>query len=94
VREQHKPEKLEALKKLLEHAMEAKRENTASQWKLKWGGKEIDVREKAGKLVGWVTKFKEVVDIAVQYNLVHAALLPWTGTRFIIILVIGELQNL
>ena len=28
-----KPEKLEALKQLLEHAMEAKRENIASQWR-------------------------------------------------------------
>ena len=60
------PEKLEALKQLLQHAMEAKRENIASQWKLKWRGKEINVREKAEKLVGWITKFKEVVDHGVQ----------------------------
>ena len=79
-----KPEKLEALTKLLDHAMEAKMGNIADQWKLKWGGKVINVREKAEKLVSWVTKFKEVVDIAVQYDPVHAAL-PWAGVRFILI---------
>ena len=78
-----KPEKLEVLKQLLEHAMEARRTNIASQWKLKWGDKEINVREKAEKLVGWIVKFKEVVDVAVQYDPVHAAL-PWAGVRFIL----------
>jgi len=73
--------------------MEAKVENIANQWKLKWGGKEINVREKAEKLVGWITKFKEAVDVAVQFDPVHAAL-PWAGIRFILILVIGEQQNL
>jgi len=77
------PEKLEALKQLLEHAMEAKGKNIASQWKLKWGGKEVNVREKAERLVGWITRFKEVVDIAVQYDPVHAAL-PWAGVRLIL----------
>lgn len=79
-----KPEELEVLKQLLENAMKAKREYTASQWKLKWSGKEINVQEKAEKLVGWITKFKEVADIVVQYDPVHAAL-PWAGIRFILV---------
>ena len=82
-----KPEKLEAL---LELAMEAKRKNVESQWKLKWGGKEINVREKAEKLVGWIEKFKEVVNIAVQYDPVHATL-PWAGVRFILIACLSQL---
>ena len=41
------------------------------------------MREKAVKLVGWIEKFKEVVNIAVQYDPVHAAL-PWAGVRFIL----------
>jgi len=88
-----KPEKLEALTNLLEKAMVAKKENIANQWKLKFRGKEINVREKAEKLMSWITKFKEVVDIAVQYDPVHAAL-PWAGIRCILILAIGEQQNL
>ena len=79
-----KPEKLDALKKLLERAMEAKKENTESQWKVKWGDREINVREKAEKLVGWITKFREIGDIVVQYDPVHAAL-PWAGIRSILI---------
>jgi len=78
-----KSEALEALKRLLKHAMEAKKKNTASQWKLRLGSKEINVREKAEKLVGWIMKFKEVVDVAIQYDPVHAAL-PWAGVRFIL----------
>jgi len=79
-----KPEKLEALTKLLEKAMEEKKDKIANQWEVKWRGKKINVREKAEKLVGWITKFKEVGDIAVQYDPVHAAL-PWAGVRFILI---------
>lgn len=78
------PERLESLKQLLGHAMRAKRENITGQWKVKWGGKEINVREKAEKLVGWITKFKEIGDIVSQYDPVHAAL-PWAGVRFILI---------
>ena len=79
-----KPGGLDALKQLLERAIKAREENIASQWKLEWGGKEINVREKTESLVGWITKFKDVVDIAVQYDPVHAAL-PWAGVRFILI---------
>ena len=75
--------KPEILETLLELAMEAKRKNIASQWTFKWGDKNINVREKAEKLVGWIEKFKEVVNIAVQYDPVHAAL-PWAGVRFIL----------
>ena len=82
-----KPEKLEGL---LELAMKAKRKNFESQWKLQWGGKEINVREKAEKLVGWIERFKEVVNIAVQYDPVHATL-PWAGVRFILIACIFQL---
>jgi len=56
----------------------------ANRLKLKWGDKEIDMQETADRLVGWITKFKEVGDIAVQYDPVHAAL-PWAGVRFILL---------
>lgn len=80
----NEPEKLEVLKQLLEDVMEAKRENIARRWKFKWGKKEINVREKAERLVGWIEKFKEVVNTSVQYDPVHAAL-PWAGIKFILL---------
>ena len=88
----HEPKELEVLKQLLEDAMRAKRENFATQWILKWRGKEINVREKAEKLVGWITKFKEVVEIVVQSAPVHAAL-PWAGIRFILTVCLPRLTK-
>ena len=79
-----KPDKLQALQSILQAAIQAKEANMANRLKLKWGGKEIDVQEAADKLVGWITRFKSVGDIAVQYDPVHAAL-PWAGVRFILL---------
>ena len=76
-------DKSEMLEDLLGLAMEAKRKNIANQWIFKLGGKEVNMREKAEKLVGWIEKFKEVVTIAVQCDPVHAGL-PWAGVRFIL----------
>ena len=69
---------------MLQTAVQAKEANIANRLKFKWGDKEVDVQETANKLVGWITKFKEVGDIAVQYDPVHAAL-PWAGIRFILL---------
>ena len=65
-------------------AKEAIGANEANWRKLKSGAKEIDVQESAGRLVGWITKFKEVEDIVVQYDPVHAAL-PWVGVRYMLL---------
>ena len=35
------------------------------------------------KMIKWVTKFKEIGDIAMQYDAGHAAL-PWAAVRFFI----------
>lgn len=40
------------------------------------------LRDHAERIVNWLHKFKEVGDIAVQYDPVHAAL-PWAGVRFL-----------
>ena len=75
--------KLQTLQDVLRTAIQAKEANMENRLKLKWGDNEIDVQGTADKLVGWITKFKEVGDIAVQYNPVHAAL-PWAGVRFVL----------
>ena len=53
------------------------------RWKYKKGNKEIIIRDKLEKVVVWVNKFKELGDIAVQYDTGHASL-PWAGIRFIL----------
>ena len=77
-------DKLQTLQSVLRAAVDAKEANIANRLKLRLGNKEIDVQETADRLVGWITKFKEVGDIAVQYDPVHAAL-PWAGVRFILL---------
>ncbi|KAJ5611907.1 ankyrin repeat-containing domain protein [Penicillium herquei] len=47
------------------------------------GGKELVIRDICSKIAAHVKKFTEVVDIAVQYDPVHAAL-PWAGVRFLL----------
>jgi len=36
-----------------------------------------------GKIIKWIDLFKQVGDVAVQYDPVHAAL-PWAGVRFLL----------
>ena len=45
------------------------------------GKKEIIVHDQLEKIIAWVNKFKEIGDLAVQYDPVHAAL-PRAGVRF------------
>jgi len=84
-------DQLQTLQHVLQTAVQAKEANIAKRLKFKCGDKEVDVQETADRLVGWITKFKEVGDIAVQYDPVHAAL-PWAGVRYIL-LVRNTLQS-
>jgi len=77
-------DKLETPQSVLQAATQAKEANMATRQKLRWGDKEVDVQETADRLIGWITKFKEVGDIAVQCDSGHAAL-PWAGVRFILL---------
>lgn len=85
-------DKLQVLQRLQETAYNAMKQCISNRWKVSWGGKEIDVRDKAEKLMNWITKFKDVGDIAVQYDPVHAAL-PWAGVRFILTVCINLSQG-
>ena len=51
--------------------------------KFKFGEKTFVVRDLADKIMSWVGKFKEIGDIAVQYDPDHAAL-PWAGIRILL----------
>lgn len=51
------------------------------RWKYrKASGEVIILRDLLEKVVVWVNKFKEVIDVAVQYDPLHAAL-PWAAVR-------------
>ncbi|KAJ6021158.1 ankyrin repeat-containing domain protein [Penicillium herquei] len=55
------------------------------------GGKELVIRDVCAKIAAYVKKFTEVVDIAVQYDPVHAAL-PWAGVRLLLQLAFASFE--
>ena len=52
-------------------------------WKIKFRGEEIVLRDVGAKILHWVDNFKQIGDIIVQYDPMHAAL-PWAGFRFLL----------
>ena len=77
-------EKIDVLKELREKAEASRRQFTDSRWTFKRKSGEIVImRDVFAKFVRWIDMFKEIGDVAVQYDPVHAAL-PWAGIRFIL----------
>ncbi|KAI9654256.1 MAG: hypothetical protein M1829_000950 [Trizodia sp. TS-e1964] len=72
--------------------VEAKKQECINKrWKYKKGNREIIIRDQLEKIIVWVNKFKEVGDIAVQYDPGQAAL-PWACVRFILQATINDSQ--
>ncbi|KAI5793675.1 hypothetical protein FPQ18DRAFT_291438 [Pyronema domesticum] len=63
-----------------EKILNDKKENALN---IKIKGEKIVLRDIAMKLLGWMDRFKEIGDIIVQFDPVHAAL-PWAGFRFLL----------
>jgi hypothetical protein len=59
-------------------------------YKFRFQGKEIILRDVAGKIIGWLNKFKTVGDVVVNFDPVHASL-PWAGVRFLLQVLIGPI---
>lgn len=63
------------------------------RWTLKdSAGRKIIVRDVLDKIAHWINKFKEIGDVAVQYDPTHASL-PWAGVRFLLQVSISDLQT-
>jgi hypothetical protein len=74
-------DKLAILEDVLKAVDEKKQACLKGRWKYRKDNKEIIIRDQLEKMAKWVNKFKEVGDIAIQYDPTHAAL-PWAGVRF------------
>ncbi|KAF3194391.1 hypothetical protein TWF225_006937 [Orbilia oligospora] len=61
----------------------------SQEWKIEIGERKIILRDISEKIIVWLKTFKEVGDIAVQYDPVHAAL-PWAGVRFMLQMAISN----
>ncbi|RAO71367.1 uncharacterized protein BHQ10_007379 [Talaromyces amestolkiae] len=65
----------------------------SKQWRFrKSNGDEVTVRELLEKVAKWVNKFKEIGDVVVQYDPVHAAL-PWAALRFFLVITINDVER-
>ena len=79
---QHKLDVLSDLGQLVDNAKE---HSIKKRWRFHRpdGGQTVILRDLFSKIVVWMDRFKEVGDIVVQYDPVHAAL-PWAGVRFLL----------
>jgi hypothetical protein len=57
--------------------------NREKGWKIAVMGKDVVLRDIGMRILKWVDKFKDIGDIAVQYDPGHAAL-PWVLFRFLL----------
>jgi hypothetical protein len=53
------------------------------RWTFLFRGRELILRDKAAKVLAWLDVFKQVGDVAVNYDPQHFAL-PWAGVRFML----------
>jgi hypothetical protein len=80
----NRPDKLNILAELHGHAERSKQTSVESRWKYtRRSGETVIIRDVFDKIIHWVDIFKQVGDVAVQYDPAHAAL-PWAGVRFIL----------
>lgn len=65
---------------------DARAKSSRNQWCFKrpgGNGEVIIVRDLFRKIAIWIERFKDIGDVAVQYDAGHAAL-PWAGVRFLL----------
>ena len=84
---------LAILKDVLDATEGKKKRCIEKCWKYKrHNGDVVILRDVFEKMVGWVNKFKEVGDNAMQYDPAHAAL-PWAGIRLLLQIVVNDAQT-
>ena len=68
-------------------------ECTRKRWKyIRSDGQKVVLWDVLNKIVEWVKKFKEVGDMAIQYDPHHAAL-PWAAIRFLLQASVGSVET-
>lgn len=83
--------KLDILQHLKTTARKKQIECEDQRWKFELNGRSIIIRDVLEKIIVWIDKFKQIGDIAVNFDPVHASL-PWAGVRFL--LEVGSITTL
>jgi hypothetical protein len=68
---------------ILELARKQKVACESKQWEVKLGSRSFKIRNGLSNIIDWLQKFKQVGDIAVNFDPVHAAL-PWAAFRLLL----------
>lgn len=78
------PDKLKALADLHSLTETSKQECIKKRWKYtRKSGETVILRDVFDKIIRWIDIFKQIGDLAVQYDPVHTAL-PWAAIRFLL----------
>ncbi|KAL8876448.1 MAG: hypothetical protein Q9198_005357 [Flavoplaca austrocitrina] len=86
------PDKATILADVLQAAEQQKQLCMQKRWKFtKKNGHIIIVRDVCEKIIKWIHRFKEIGDVAVQYDPSHASL-PWAAVRFFLQLSVNDVQ--
>jgi hypothetical protein len=72
-----------ALEKALNAAQTKQNLCKNKRWTFTFGGHTVTLREEADKVLLWLDRFKQVGDIAVNADPIHAGL-PWAGIRLLL----------
>ncbi|KFY17970.1 hypothetical protein V492_00220, partial [Pseudogymnoascus sp. VKM F-4246] len=84
------PDKLGVLSDLLTLTEKSRQECISKRWRYtRKSGETVIFRDLFGKIVKSIDLFKQVGDVAVQYDPVHAAL-PWAGVRFLLQIAVND----
>ncbi|TKA82405.1 hypothetical protein B0A49_00003 [Cryomyces minteri] len=84
---------LDMLEELRDVITTKREECENKRWKYTVGGKEVVLRDVAEKVITWISKFKEIGDIAVGFDQVHAAL-PWAAVRFLLQIAVAGVEQI
>jgi len=80
----HQMDKRATLYDLLDAVEEKKRLSEERQWTYtRRNGEVVSIRDSLNKVVEWIKRFRDVGDVAIQYDPTHAAL-PWAAVRFLL----------
>lgn len=89
-----RPDKLNILTELHADVERSKQGSIKSRWKYtRKSGETVILRDVFEKIVRWIDTFKQVGDIAVQYDPSHASL-PWAGILLVLQIAVNDTDKL
>ena len=84
--------KLDVIQVLYNDVLQQKRDCEQSKLTFELNGRRVALRDLADKAIAWIDKFKEIGDVAANFDPIHAAL-PWAGVRLLLQTAVIEVKQ-